>query len=113
MKRVSSRQTSTDQAVTMDPELMRGNAAQATALLKSLANPNRLLVLCALATREYTVGELEELTGLSQSAISQHLARLREEQIVSTRRDAQRVHYALDNAEVKAVLDTLHGIYCA
>lgn len=96
----------------MDIELMQENAEEATGLLKSLANPSRLLVLCALVTREHTAGELEELTGISQSAISQHLARLREADIVATRRDAQRIYYSLKNAEVTAVLQTLHGIYC-
>lgn len=91
---------------------MQENAEEATGLLKSLANPSRLLVLCALVTREHTAGELEELTGISQSAISQHLARLREADIVATRRDAQRIYYSLKNAEVTAVLQTLHGIYC-
>ncbi len=81
-------------------------------MLKSLANPSRLLVLCALVTREHTPGELEELTGLSQSAISQHLARLRDERIVATRRDAQRVYYSLSSRQVMAIIETLHGIYC-
>ncbi len=75
--------------------------------------PGRLIVLCALVTREHTVGELEALTGLSQSAISQHLARLRDEQIVTTRRDAQGILYSLKNTAVRAVLETMHGIYCA
>ena len=92
---------------------MQANADEASALLKSLANSSRLLVLCALVTREHTAGELEALTGLSQPAISQHLARLREAGIVSTRRDAQRIHYQLANAQVRAVLETLHGLYCA
>ena len=92
---------------------MRDNAQEASALMKSLANPSRLLVLCALVTREHTVGELEELTGLSQSAVSQHLARLRDEKIVATRRDAQRVFYSLENPGVQAVLETMHGLYCA
>ncbi len=92
---------------------MRNNAEQASALLKSLANPNRLLLLCALVNREHTVGELEELTGLSQSALSQHLARLRDERIVSTRREAQRIFYALEDAGVRAVLETMHRMYCA
>ena len=92
---------------------MRNNAEQASALLKSLANPNRLLLLCALVNREHTVGELEMLTGLSQSALSQHLARLREEQIVSTRREAQRIFYALEDPGARALLETMHRIYCA
>lgn len=91
---------------------MQANAAQASALLKSLSNPSRLLVLCALVTREHTAGELEELTGISQSAISQHLARLRDDDMVDTRRDAQRIFYSLKNQAVRAVLETLHGLYC-
>ncbi|MCB1705674.1 MAG: winged helix-turn-helix transcriptional regulator [Halioglobus sp.] len=97
----------------MDIELMHTNVEAASSLLKSLANPNRLLVLCALVTREHTAGELEQLTGLSQSAISQHLARLREEQLVATRRQAQRIYYSLCSSDAAAVLATLHGIYCA
>ncbi|MCB1844277.1 MAG: winged helix-turn-helix transcriptional regulator [Halioglobus sp.] len=92
---------------------MQENAQEAAALLKSLANTSRLVVLCALVTRAHTVGELEELTGLSQSAISQHLARLREDELVSTRREAQRIYYSLENPNVKAILTTLHRIYCS
>ena len=98
--------------IDMDMELMREHAAEASALLKSLSNPSRLLVLFALVTREHTAGELEEFTGISQSAISQHLARLREADIVATRRDAQRIFYSLKNQAVRAVLETLHGLYC-
>lgn len=97
----------------MDIELMHQNVEEASSPLKSLANPNRLLVLCALVAREHTAGELEQLTGLSQSAISQHLARLREEQIVTTRREAQRIYYSLYSPAAVAVIKTLHGIYCA
>lgn len=92
---------------------MQENAEQAAELLKFLSNPSRLLVLCALVTREHTVGELEVLSGLSQSAISQHLAKLREAAIVTTRKDAQKVFYSLSNVEVHAVLETLHEIYCS
>jgi DNA-binding transcriptional ArsR family regulator len=96
----------------MDLAAMQRNVGEASDLLKSLANPSRLLVLCALLTREHTVGELEALTGLSQSAISQHLARLRDSELVATRRDAQRVFYSLTDPNVRALLQTLHGIYC-
>jgi DNA-binding transcriptional ArsR family regulator len=96
----------------MQIEAMQKNVGEASALLKSLANPNRLLLLCALINREHTVGELEALTGLSQSALSQHLARLREERLVSTRREAQRIFYALEDSGARAVLETLHRIYC-
>jgi len=97
----------------MDIATMQENAQEASDLLKLLANPSRLLVLCALVTREHTVGELEELTGLSQSAISQHLARLRDNELVTTRREAQRIYYSLGNPEVTAILGTLHDIYCS
>ena len=96
----------------MDLEVMRANAAQASALLKSLANPSRLMVLCALVNREHTVGELEEITGLSQSAISQDMARLRDEKIVATRREAQWIYYSLADEAVKAILGTMHELYC-
>ena len=96
----------------MNIELMQANAQEASDLLKSLAHSSRLLVLCALVTREHTAGELEQLTGLSQSAISQHLARLREAGAVSTRREAQRIFYSLGDPRVKVLLEALHGIYC-
>lgn len=91
---------------------MQMKAGEAAAMLKALANPSRLLVLCALVTREHTVGELEALTGLSQSAISQHLARLRDSEMVRTRREAQLVYYSLENPDVTAILRTVHDIYC-
>lgn len=97
----------------MDLSEMQNNVEEASDLLKTLANTSRLQVLCALVTREHTVGELEILTGLSQSAISQHLARMRQEEIVSTRRDAQKIFYSLCKAEVRAILETLHGLYCS
>ncbi len=97
----------------MEIDVMQANAGEASKLLKTLANTSRLLVLCALVTREHTAGELEELTGLSQPAISQHLARLREENMVSTRREAQRIFYSLQNPEVRAILETLHELYCS
>jgi DNA-binding transcriptional ArsR family regulator len=96
----------------MDLETMQANAAQASALLKSLSNPSRMLVLCALMNREHTVGELEAITGLSQSAISQHMARLRDEGIVATRREAQWIYYSLVDEAVKAILETMHRLYC-
>ena len=91
---------------------MQENAADVAQLLKLLANRNRLLVLCALVNREHTAGELEELTGLSQPAVSQHLARLRNAEIVATRKDAQRVIYSLAEPNVRAVIENLHAIYC-
>jgi DNA-binding transcriptional ArsR family regulator len=97
----------------MDIEAMQQNAGEAAELLKTLANPARLLVLCALVTREHTAGELEELVGLSQSAVSQHLARLRNQGLVSTRREGQNICYRLSNQRVRQILETMHEIYCA
>ena len=96
----------------MDIEVMQQNAEAAAAMLKSLAHPSRLLVLCALVEREHTAGELEQLVGLSQSAVSQHLAKLRNEGIVTTRREAQKIFYALGNENVKRILETMHSVYC-
>ena len=96
-----------------DISLMQQNAAAAAELLKDLAHPGRLLVLCALVTREHTVGELEELTGLGQSALSQHLARLRDNRLVETRREAQRIFYSISDTKAQIVLEALHRIYCA
>jgi len=92
---------------------MEKNAESASSLLKSMANPNRLMVLCALVTREHTVSELEAMVGLSQSALSQHLAKLRDESIVSARRDGTRIYYSLENADVRRLLEVMHDIYCA
>ncbi len=92
---------------------MQRNATEAAELLKNLANPSRLLILCALVTREHTAGELEELVGLSQSAVSQHLARLRSQGIVATRREGQSIYYALSDDSAKRILETMHDIYCA
>ncbi|RLQ21033.1 ArsR family transcriptional regulator [Seongchinamella sediminis] len=92
---------------------MQQNAGSAAELLKDLSHPGRLLVLCALVTREHTVGELEALTGLGQSALSQHLARLRDGGLVTTRREAQRIFYAISDGKAQIMLEALHRIYCA
>jgi DNA-binding transcriptional ArsR family regulator len=93
---------------------MQANAGEASALLKSLSNPSRLLMLCALLIEEHTAGELEELAGLSQSAVSQHLARLRAEGIVDGRRDGQLVIYSLaDEKKVRPVIEVLHKLFCS
>lgn len=89
------------------------NCRSAAALLKSMANEHRLAILCRLATGERSVGELADTVGLSQSALSQHLARLRAEGLVQTRRASQQIFYSLASAEAQRLMETLHGIYCA
>jgi DNA-binding transcriptional ArsR family regulator len=96
-----------------DIALLEDKAAEAAEFLKLLANPHRLLILCRLAVeREMSVGVLSEAVGLSQSALSQHLAKLRDEQIVSTRRDAQTVYYSIADKNAARVLALLKDIYC-
>lgn len=95
-----------------DPEAMRAHAADAARLLKALANDRRLLILCLLVGGELSVGEINARVDLSQSALSQHLAVLREEGLVLTRREAQTIHYRLADGPVHALIATLHDIYC-
>jgi DNA-binding transcriptional ArsR family regulator len=91
---------------------LRDNAAQAARLLRALSNENRLMLLCLLFEGEKTVGELNESLPLSQSALSQHLAVLREEGMVSTRRAGQSIYYGLASPPAQRVIETLHAIYC-
>jgi DNA-binding transcriptional ArsR family regulator len=95
-----------------DPAAMRENADEAATLLKALANSQRLRILCLLVEGEHSVGELNASLDLSQSALSQHLARLREEGLVSTRREAQAIHYTLASGAAAQIIATLHSIYC-
>lgn len=96
----------------MDLALMEAHAEEAARLLRSLGNPNRLLVLCLLTAGEMSVSELNAALPLSQSALSQHLAVLREEGLVATRREAQTIFYRVPPGPALEVLALLHGIYC-
>lgn len=100
----------------MDQELL-GNfseqAGEAVSLLRAMANECRLLVLCHLSVSgELSVGQLANLVGLSQSALSQHLAKLREEGLVATRKDAQTVFYRLCDPKAEQLLHLLHDLFC-
>lgn len=89
------------------------NAAAVADLLKAVANEHRLLILCLLATdSEMSVNALVERVGLSQSALSQHLAKLRDEQLVATRRQAQTIFYRIADPRVATLMTTLHDLYC-
>ena len=96
----------------IDPEAMRANAGRASDLLKALANDKRLMLLCLLFGGERSVGELNARVDLSQSALSQHLAVLRNDGLVTTRREGQTILYALADGPAQRVIETLHGIYC-
>ncbi|MDV2856817.1 MULTISPECIES: ArsR/SmtB family transcription factor [Oceanimonas] len=91
---------------------MEANAAQAVKLLKALANERRLFILCHLLDKELSVGEMNQFLGLSQSALSQHLAILRNDDLVSTRKEAQTVYYSLKSEEVREMIALLHRLYC-
>lgn len=93
--------------------LLEESAEEAAKLLTSMANAKRLLVLCHLVEDERSVGDLAGLAGLSQSAVSQHLAKMRLQGLVKTRRDGQTIFYSLASSEVRAVLETLYAIYCS
>jgi DNA-binding transcriptional ArsR family regulator len=93
-------------------EVMQRNAAKAEAMLKLLANAKRLMILCHLVKGEKSVGQLAELVGLSSSALSQHLAKMRELKMVEAEKKGQMVYYRISNYEVEAILSTLYLIYC-
>jgi ArsR family transcriptional regulator len=89
------------------------NAAEVAGLLKALANERRLMILCELGTHgETTAGSLADAVGLSQSALSQHLAKMREEGIVTFRRDGQTLWYRVADPRIGTLLNTLQRLYC-
>jgi DNA-binding transcriptional ArsR family regulator len=95
-----------------DARRLNAKAAEAARLLTALANKHRLAILCELIESERSVGALVEAVGLTQSALSQHLAKLRASGIVATRRDAQTIYYRLASAAATSVMKTLADIYC-
>lgn len=97
----------------LDLAAMRKQSHNASRLMRSLANPQRLLILCALSQGELSVGDLNDRVTLSQSALSQHLAVLRNEQLVSTRRAAQTIYYSLIDGPAVRVLRLLHDEFCS
>lgn len=104
----------TDQTMTAPPpEEMAENARSAAAFLKTLAHEGRLMILCHLGSGEKSVGELEQLLGTRQAAVSQMLARLREEELVSTRREGKTIYYSLADADTGRVIGLLYEIFCA
>jgi DNA-binding transcriptional ArsR family regulator len=91
---------------------MHSKAGTAAGFLKQLANENRLVILCELVRGERSVGELEAVVGLSQSALSQHLAKLRAARLVETRRESQTIYYSLADAGVTKIIGALYDLYC-
>lgn len=102
-----------DSAPPNDLVRLQENAERASALLRAMSNGHRLMILCKLIDGEKSVGELERAIGLSQSAMSQHLARLRRDSLVKTRRDGKAIYYSVNGKEAQAVISTLYGLFCA
>jgi DNA-binding transcriptional ArsR family regulator len=96
----------------IDAEAMQSHAEDAVRMLKALANRSRLMVLCALTHGELTVGQINQLIPLSQSALSQHLAVLRRDNMVRTRREAQTIYYSLADGPAAELIQVLHDLYC-
>jgi ArsR family transcriptional regulator, virulence genes transcriptional regulator len=97
----------------VNPVQLAPKAVEAESFLKALANRHRLMVLCELHKGELSVTKLQEAIGLSQSSLSQHLARLREDRLVTTRRASQTIYYSLANDNVSRVIGLLYDLFCA
>ena len=93
-------------------DISESQAEVAAGMLAALANPRRLMILCSLVEGEKSVGELNERIPLSQSALSQHLARLRSENLVSTRRESQTIYYRISEPAVYDIIARLHERFC-
>ncbi|AHV93569.1 ArsR/SmtB family transcription factor [Bordetella holmesii] len=99
--------------IDVDLPALRATAAHCCALLKALANTDRLLLLCQLVEGERNVGQLEALTGIRQPTLSQQLAVLRDEGLVGTRRAGKYIYYSMASLEGRQVMQTLSGLYCS
>ncbi len=96
----------------LDIDSMRTAALQATSVLRTLANPDRLLLLCQLSQGEKSVGELESLLGIVQPTLSQQLGVLRQEEMVNTRRAGKQIYYSVKDPKVLVILNQLYALYC-
>jgi DNA-binding transcriptional ArsR family regulator len=97
----------------LDPAQLEASAAEAEAFLRSLASRHRLMVLCSLLDGEVSAGELGRRLGLTQSNLSRHLAMLREEGLVATRREGTTIHYRIASERVRPILAELYRLFCA
>lgn len=99
-------------SVMLELSEMQTAAGQACRLMKVLANADRLMILCQLSQGEKRVGELEELLGISQPTLSQQLTVLRDEELVSTRREGKNIYYQLSSPKALAVMEVLYAQFC-
>ena len=96
----------------IDFDTMERNATDAVNLLKGLANESRLMIMCVLSEGEVSVGQLNQRIKISQSALSQHLAVLRDQGLVETRRESQTIYYRLADTAALSVIELLREVYC-
>ncbi len=96
----------------LELDQMENAAERASNLMKTLGHRDRLMILCQLVDGEKSVGQLAEALGLQQSPLSQHLARMRKERLVTTRRESQSIYYSLANRDVTKVIGVLYELYC-
>ena len=96
----------------LDLEVLRQSANAACRLMKTLSNPDRLLLLCQLSQGEMNVGELEALVGIAQPTLSQQLGVLRDEGLVSTRREGKNIYYQFASPQALAVMEVLYSQFC-
>jgi DNA-binding transcriptional ArsR family regulator len=94
------------------PHGMKASADDACALLKGLANPHRLMIVCSLIDGERSVGALAQMLGIRETLASQHLGLLRRDGVVATRRDGQTIYYSLRSGPARAVVETLSNLFC-
>ena len=109
-ERSDNAMTNNDQ---IDPQRMAMAAGKASELMKTLGHKDRLMVLCHLTSGEKSVGELARLLDIPQSPLSQHLARMRKESLVTTRRDAQTIYYSIASGEAARIVALMHELYCS
>jgi len=97
----------------IDPRKMATAAQKASDLMKTLGHKDRLMVLCHLTSGEKSVGELASLLDIPQSPLSQHLARMRKESLVKTRREAQTIYYSIASGDAEQIVSLMHELYCS
>lgn len=97
----------------VNPEQMASAAAHASELMRTLGHKDRLMILCHLISGEKSVGELAGLLEIPQSPLSQHLARMRKENLVTTRREAQSIYYSIASTEAERMVELMHELYCS
>ena len=97
----------------VNPEQMASAAAEASELMRTLGHKDRLMILCHLISGEKSVGELAGLLEIPQSPLSQHLARMRKENLVTTRREAQSIYYSIASNEAARMVALMHELYCS